>query len=237
MEKIFEEKIKFHVKQRTTRKVQNLVFSNFLRNIFIRAFIHVKHQFFKNSFFPSTIIEQNKLNSNIRNSETLNIFKSKTLKFIRPTANSIYGCHNSIGVKKLTRLQLRLSHLREHKFKHSLQNPLNPLCSDGKEVETTFRFLLPCPSYSDERLTLLSKIININPNILENTNSQITLFFYTEIHKKASPYQCGSKRCDLCLSEKVSIICADSDTLLNKRTELISKCYHGNKFLFAKVKK
>ena len=30
-----------------------------------------------------------------------------------------------------------------------------------------------------------------------------------EIHKKASLYQCGSKRCDLCLSEKVSIICAD----------------------------
>ena len=58
-----------------------------------------------------------------------------------------------------------------------------------------------------------------------------------EIHKKASPYQCGSKRCDLCLSEKVSIICADPDTLLNKITELISKCHHANKFLLAKVKK
>ena len=40
-----------------------------------------------------------------------------------------------------------------------------------------------------------------------------------EIHKKASPYHCGSKRCDLCLSEKVSIISADQDTLLKKRTE------------------
>ena len=58
-----------------------------------------------------------------------------------------------------------------------------------------------------------------------------------EIHKKASPYPCGSKRCDLCLSENVSIICADPDTLLNKRTELISKCRHRNKFLLAKVKK
>ena len=58
-----------------------------------------------------------------------------------------------------------------------------------------------------------------------------------EIHKKASPYQCGSKRCDLCLSEKVSIICADPDTLLNKITELISRCHHANKFLLAKVKK
>ena len=58
-----------------------------------------------------------------------------------------------------------------------------------------------------------------------------------EVHKKASPYQCGSKRCDICLSEKVSIICVDPDTLLNKRTELISKCRHRNNFLLAKVKK
>ena len=58
-----------------------------------------------------------------------------------------------------------------------------------------------------------------------------------EIHKKASPYKCGSKRCNLCLLEKVSIICADPDTLLNKRTELMSKCHHRNKFLLAKVRK
>ena len=34
---------------------------------------------------------------------------------------------------------------------------------------------------------------------------------------------------------KVSIIWADPDTLLNKRTELISKCRHRNKFLLANV--
>ena len=49
-----------------------------------------------------------------------------------PTENSIFGCHNPLEVK----------HLREHKFKHGFQDTLNPLCSCGKEVETTFRFLL-----------------------------------------------------------------------------------------------
>ena len=34
-----------------------------------------------------------------------------------------------------------------------------------------------------------------------------------EIHKKASPYQCGSKCSDLCFSEKVSIIYVDPDYL------------------------
>ena len=53
-----------------------------------------------------------------------------------------------------------------------------------------------------------------------------------EIHKKALPYQC----CDLCLSENFSIICTDPGSLLNKRTELISKCRHRNKFLLASVK-
>ena len=60
------------------------------RNALNIPHINVKHQFFKNSYFPSTITEWNKLDSNIRNSETLNIFKSKILKFIRPTANSIF---------------------------------------------------------------------------------------------------------------------------------------------------
>ena len=58
-----------------------------------------------------------------------------------------------------------------------------------------------------------------------------------EIHKKVSPYQCDSKRCGLCLSEKYSIIFADPYTLLNKKTELISKCHHRNKFSSANVKK
>ena len=59
----------------------------------------------------------------------------------------------------------------------------------------------------------------------------------SEIHKKASAYQCGSKRCDIFLSEKVSIICSDLDTLFNKRTALICKCHHRSKFLLVKAKK
>ena len=45
------------------------------RNALIIPHINVKQQFFKNSYFPSTIIEWNKFDSNIRNSETLNIFQ------------------------------------------------------------------------------------------------------------------------------------------------------------------
>ena len=37
-----------------------------------------------NSFFPSTIIEWNYLDLDIRNSSNLNIFRNSILKFIRP---------------------------------------------------------------------------------------------------------------------------------------------------------
>ena len=48
---------------------------------------------------------------------------------------------------------------------------------------------------------------------------------------KAAAYNNKTKRCNLCLTEKLHIIRADTSTLLNKRSELISKCRHENKFL------
>ena len=37
---------------------------------------NAKYDYFKNSFFPSTVIEWNKLDSNIRNSESLTLFEN-----------------------------------------------------------------------------------------------------------------------------------------------------------------
>ena len=102
----------------------------------------VKHNFFRNSFFPSAVIEWSKLDLNIRNSESLNIFKKSLLKFICPSGSSIFNCHNPRGVKLLTRLRLGLSHLHKHKFKHDFQDSLNPICSCGNNIETSAHFLL-----------------------------------------------------------------------------------------------
>ena len=74
----------------------------------------------------STIIEWNKLDYNIRNSSSFNIFRKSILKFIRPSGNSFFNCHNPKEIKFITRLRLGLSHLREHKFKHSFPDFLNP---------------------------------------------------------------------------------------------------------------
>ena len=75
--------------------------------------IKVRDDYFKNSFFPSALTEWNKLDLNIRNSESLNTFKKRLLNFIRPCTNSIFDIHNPLGTILLTRLRLGLSHLRE----------------------------------------------------------------------------------------------------------------------------
>ena len=54
---------------------------------------------------------------------------------------------------------------------------------------------------------------------------------------KVHQYVCGSRRCDLSLTKKLTIKKADPETLLNTRDELISKCRHMNKFKLRHFKK
>ena len=51
-----------------------------------------------------------------------------------------------------------------------------------------------------------------------------------DIEQRATAYSCISERCDLCLSEKLLVFSANKTELLNKRSELVSKCRHQNKF-------
>ena len=136
--------------------------------------IKVRHDYFKNSFFPSAITEWNKLDLNIRNSASLNTFKKKLLNFIRPCANSIFDIHNPLGIKLLTRLRLGLSHLHEHKFRHCFQDTLNPLCECSKDIESTMHFFLHCTNFLIPRQILFQKIRNIDDSILPQSETQLT---------------------------------------------------------------
>ena len=55
------------------------------------------------------------------------------------------------------------------------------------------------------------------------------------ILKKCKKYTSGSRRCDVCLSEKLEILKAvkTGDKMLNVRSELMYKCPHRRKFLLA----
>ena len=77
---------------------------------------------FKYSFFPSTLNDWFRLDINIRNSESILLFKNRLLFFIRPNRSNTYCIFDPIGLKLLTHLRLGLSHLNEHKFRHNFQN-------------------------------------------------------------------------------------------------------------------
>ena len=127
---------------RTTRNHNNIPLFN------------VKHEYFRNSFFPSTVIEWNKFDNNIRNLESVSSFKKQILKFIRSSPNSTLNVHNHHGIKLLTRLRVGLSYLREHKFRHNFQDSLDPFCNCGRHIETTIHCFLHCSNYSNQRKTL-----------------------------------------------------------------------------------
>ena len=128
-------------------------------------------------FFPSTIIEWNKLAPDLRNSDSFSAFEKSILNFIRPSPNSIFNCHNPKALKFITRLRLGLSHLRYHILKHNFQDSLNPLCNCGLIIETTSHYLLHCPLFADERKTFLSNIKSINHKFLEQNDSTLTPIF------------------------------------------------------------
>ena len=82
--------------------------------------------------------------SSIINSESVSAFKEQILKFIRPSPSSTFNVHTPHGIKLLTRLRVRLSHLREHEFRHNFQDSLDPFCNCGWHIETTIHFFLHC---------------------------------------------------------------------------------------------
>ena len=101
--------------------------------------------------------------------------KKKEKSFILPKkVLGNFNYRNPRRVKLLTRLRLGLSHRREHKFKHGFQDSLSAICSCGNNMETSARFLLHCPHYSNERSTFLNTIRNINRHIFDKNNLQTT---------------------------------------------------------------
>ena len=72
----------------------------------------------------------------------------------------MFSIHHQIGVKLLTRLRLKFSHLSNLKFRHKFNDCLTPLINRGTEIE----FLL-CQFFASERHDLHGKICPWRPLI------------------------------------------------------------------------
>ena len=122
------------------------------------------NKLFQVLFFSSTLKDWFNLDLKIRNSESISIFKSKLLSFIRPVQNNIYNISDPKGLIFLTRLRLGLSHFNEHRFRHNFQDCLNPSCSCSLEIEDTSHYLLHCHHFSHHCVVLQNSAKSICNN-------------------------------------------------------------------------
>ena len=84
---------------------------------------------FESSFFPYCAKEWGNLSEELRNIDSVKMFKLSVLHFVRPRENSVFAVHDINGLKLLTRLGMNFSHLNEHKFRNNFNYTINPMCS------------------------------------------------------------------------------------------------------------
>ena len=70
---------------------------------------------------------------------------------------------------------------------------------------------------------------------LKDSDTNFSIKWSIVMHARS--YRGNPSRCYLCLMEKLCILSADKSTLLNKRSELITKCSPENKFSAANQKR
>ena len=101
------------------------------------------------------------------------------MAFIRLVQRSVYNAFNPLGLKFLYGLRLRLSHLKEHRFRHDFRDCINPLCSCSLGVENTPHFFLHCQHYSTFRMGLMNKVNQSDGNFSYITDyNKVSLLLY-----------------------------------------------------------
>ena len=94
--------------------------------------------------------------------------------FFNLKEKSLFAIHDRAGIKLLSRLRLKFSHLNEHKFRHNFKDALSPMCDCGSKTETTDQFFLCCLFFATHRQKLLNDLLKIDPS-LRNLRDELLL--------------------------------------------------------------
>ena len=101
-------------------------------------------------------------------------------------------------------------------------------------TETSFK-----ARYTQHKASLVnankSSATALSKYIWDLKDRQVPYEIKWKVVTKCQPYRCGTRRCDLCLSEKYEILRSDESDCLNKNSELLQKCRHSNKHKLGKV--
>ena len=110
------------------------------------------------SFFPNCVKGWNKIDDEIRNSNSLGIFKEMLFTLIRPIKRTMFNIHDPIGIKYIFNLRIGLSPLKYHKYRHNFQDEHSGLCNCNQANEDSHHFLLKCIRFTIARNDLLNQV-------------------------------------------------------------------------------
>ena len=99
---------------------------------------------------------------------TIEAFKKQITTLIRPMPKSIFGIHDSIGLKYLFQLRLGLSLLKYDKKRHNFVDTPNDLCECHCASEDIKHFFFNGHLFRQQRIKLFESVLSIlfpYPNI------------------------------------------------------------------------
>ena len=80
----------------------------------------------------------------------------------------------SYWIKYITRIRIGLSHLQNHKFKHSFWDSIHLICNC---FESVIHYFFDCSLYNNERCALLNSLSKIDHKLLDSADSFLTQTF------------------------------------------------------------
>ena len=129
----------------------------------------------KNSFFPWTIGEWNKLDLEILKS-TYSVFRKHLCKVIRPQPSATFNSCNCAGLCLLKKVTVGLSHLNEHRFNHNFQKCTILLFACSLEVKSACYFPQHCLHERDICASLLNELKSVDEKILKLSDIKLNNF-------------------------------------------------------------
>ena len=100
----------------------------------------------------------NILDSKTRNSNNIEIFKTKVKSLFKPKKNELYGLLDKEGIRRLTQLRVDLNPLKYYKFMHNFLDTNDPMCLLNDGIENCEHFLLDCGLHVLHRTVLLNNV-------------------------------------------------------------------------------
>ena len=120
----------------------------------------------------------------------------------------------------------------------TLEKQLAELMKDGRCVTENLLLFISVPQYYNHQQSFRNKDYKNSTTLstylrsIKSTSEEQNVNLSWEIMRQAASYSNISKQCLLYLHEKLAIaLYPNPEELLNKRSEMISKCRHLNKFL------